>query len=109
MPGAFLQIEGPVNRAIKVEQEVDTEIAMIVKNLETFPADAADIEVNDKLVHDALEQRQIPAAAADLFDFGVGKGFGAEAVAIGGSQVLRVFRRVRPVGPIDGTESAFDT
>ena len=46
-----------VNCAIQVEQEMNTEVAMILEDLETLAAYATDVEMNDKLVHDLLQQR----------------------------------------------------
>src|SRR5260221_5217168 len=44
-------------------------VAMILQNIETLAARAACIEVNDKLVDDALQSRQVPSAAAHPLQF----------------------------------------
>src|SRR5436190_3690617 len=88
VPGAFFQIEGLIDRAVQIEHKMDAQVAMILEHAEAFPADAADIEVNDELIDDALEQGQIPATAADALDFlgcelGVGSAAAIHPVTIG--------------------------
>ena len=82
MPGAFLEIERLVNRTIQIEHEMDAEVPMVLQYIETLPADAADIEVNDKLVHHFLKQREIPAASADPFQLRCREIPAAQAVPI---------------------------
>ena len=48
---------------------MNAQITMVLQDVKTLPAHAAHVEVNDKLIHDALQQRQVPAAAADLLNF----------------------------------------
>ena len=55
VPGAFLEIERLVNRAVEVEHEMDTEAAVIVQDFEALAAGAGGIVVDDELIHFALE------------------------------------------------------
>ena len=64
----FLEVERLVDRAVEVEHEMDAQAAHVLEDLEALPAGAADVEVEDELIDDPLEQRQVPAAAADALD-----------------------------------------
>ena len=66
VPGAFLEVERLVDRAVDVEHELDAQPALVVEHLEALLARAADVEVDDELVDLLLQEREVPAAAADL-------------------------------------------
>lgn len=68
MPRALFDIQCLVNRTVQVEHEMDAQVAHVVQNLEALPARATDVIVNDKLVHDPLQKRQVPAATTDPLD-----------------------------------------
>ena len=74
MPRALLEVERLVDRAVQVEHEMDAQVAHVLQDLEALPAGAADVEVDDELVHHPLEERQIPAAAPHALDFLVWSG-----------------------------------
>src|ERR1043166_3833030 len=69
VPGALLKIQSLVQGSIQIQHEMHAEIAMIMKNVEALPAGAAGIEVNYKLVHSSLQERQIPSAPTHQFEF----------------------------------------
>jgi hypothetical protein len=47
---------------------MDAETAVVVKDVETNFAEAADVVVEDELIDDLLELGKGPAAAANFFD-----------------------------------------
>ena len=83
VPGALFEVERLVKGAIKVEHEMDAQVAAVVEGFKALAADAGDIEMDDELVHDALQEREVPAAAADALDFGVGQAAGAQVIRLG--------------------------
>lgn len=60
VPGAFLEVECLVDRAVEVEQEVDREAADVVQRAEALTAGAGDVVVDDELVDDLGEQGGCP-------------------------------------------------
>ena len=108
MPGAFLEIERLVNRAVEIEHEMDAEAAVVVQDFEALAAGAGGIVMNDELIHLALKREEVPTAAADFFAFEPGKAGSAEAVAIGSGQGFVGGGGILPVGLIEGSEAAFD-
>ena len=107
MPGALLEVKRLVDCAVHVEHEVNAQPAHVVQDLETLPARAADIVVINELVHDPLEQRQIPAATPDALDFLLGQACLAEIVAVWRFQILHFLLRGLPVGLFERREAAF--
>src|SRR5438046_10575979 len=59
------------------------QVPSIMQHLETLAAGPAHIEMNHKLVNHFLQQRQIPAATATLFEFRVGQPGSSRAVPFG--------------------------
>ncbi len=47
---------------------MDAQAALVLEHLEAAPARAADVEMDDELVDDLLEQREVPAPASDALD-----------------------------------------
>ena len=66
--GTFLEVERLVDRAIDVEQEMHAQAADVVEDVETLGTRAADVVMQHELVDLLLEQRQRPAAPADLLE-----------------------------------------
>jgi len=73
------------------------QVAHILQDLEALAAGAADIIVDDELIHDPLQQRQIPAASPHPLDFLVGKPLAAQVVAVGGIEVFDLLAGGFPV------------
>src|ERR1022692_2425603 len=80
----------------------------VLQYLETSPARARHVKMNDELVNDLLQQRQIPAATADCFDLLRRERFGPQAVAVGCSQIFAFCVRSFPIRLLIGTEPPFD-
>jgi len=70
---------------------------VILQDVEAIFADAGHVVVEDKLVHDALQRRQVPAAAAPELDFPGGQRFLAQAVAVGRAELWLGGQRLVPV------------
>ena len=82
MAGAFLRVEGLINCPVEIEHEVDAEESAVVQDEEALAAGAADVVVEDELVHVILERGQIPAVGADVREGFVGEGGAAHAVTL---------------------------
>lgn len=108
MPGAFLEIERLINRSVQIEHEVDAQVAVILENVETLAARAADVEVQNELVHPALEEWQIPAAAPDALKLVGGQARAAEPVAIRRGEGFDLFVRRLPIGLSKRGEAPLD-
>jgi hypothetical protein len=88
VPGPLLYVERLVNGAVNIEQEVNAQAAQVVEHLEALPAGAADIVVQDELVHGILHVWQLPAAAADALNVIGAEVVAAEVVAVGGGEIF---------------------
>ena len=97
VPGALLRIKRLVNRAVEIEHELHAQAADVVQNLEALPARARRVEVDDELIHHLLQQRQVPAAAADALDLLRGQLAFAQAVAGGRGEILHLLLRSFPI------------
>ena len=53
-----------------------------MQHLETASAGSPGVKMDDELIDDSLQQRQIPAASADTFELGVGQSLPAQAETI---------------------------
>ena len=98
VPRALLQVERLVNRPVHIQHEMHTQVAVILQHEKTRPAHAAHVEVQHELVNDALQQRQIPAAAAHALDLIRRQRFLAQAVAVRRLERFDFFARSFPVG-----------
>ncbi len=104
MPGAFFEIEGLVNCPVEVHEEVRAQPTVVVEDAKALPARPRGVVVKNDLVDDLLEQRQVPAAAADPLDLLFGEILAAEVVVPARPRVV-LFRfiatlpepRLRPV------------
>lgn len=54
MPGAFLEVERLIDRAVHIQQEVNAQAALL-QDLETAPAESAAVVVQHELIHVALQ------------------------------------------------------
>jgi hypothetical protein len=88
---------------------MDAQVAMIVQNLKTLPADAANVEMDYKLIDHLLQQGQIPSAATNALDFLVRQAGPAHAETVWISEVWNFVNRLRPVGFINCAEPSFDS
>ena len=91
---------------------MDAQPALVLEDLEASPAGAADVEMDDELVDDLLQRRQVPSAAADPFDLLLGQAPGPQVVAggpaLGGVRVI-AGRRLGPgLCRVIGPEPAAD-
>ena len=109
VPGAFFEVQRLIDRAVEIEHEMDTEIAMVVQDFEALTADAADVEMDYKLIDHLLEQGQIPSAAANALDFVVRQAGAAQAETVWIPQIRNFFNRLGPIGFVNRTEASLDT
>ena len=108
VPSAFLKVERLVDRAVQVEHELDAKTAHVVQYLEALPARAAHVKVDDELIHDPLEERQIPAAAAHTLDLLATQAAAAQVVASRTIEAPDFRLRGFPIGFFDGAEATSD-
>src|SRR5437879_347728 len=98
MPRSLFEIEGLINGTIQIEHEMNTQITVIVQDIEALAADPAYVEVNDELVHDLLQGWQVPAPAPHSLNFLIGEARLTHIVAVRRGEVLRLLVRILPVG-----------
>ncbi len=108
VPGAFLEIERLVDRAVDVEHKMHAQSTAIVQDLKASLAGATDVVVHHELIDDVLQQRQRPTPTADLFELLGGQFVLTDAVAIGGVEVHLSARGI-PFGLFQRRESALNT
>jgi hypothetical protein len=102
-----IKVKGLVDRAIQVEHEMHAEIAHVLQHLETLPARAAHVEVDDELIHHPLQERQVPPAAAHLLDLVGAEAAAAHIVAIGRTEAADFRLRGFPIGLVERAEAPF--
>ncbi len=66
VPGALLQVERLVDRAVHVEHEVDRQVPLVLQDLEALPRRPADVEVDHELRDRLLEVGQRPTVVGDV-------------------------------------------
>ncbi len=108
MPGAFFDVEGLVDGAVDIDHEVDGESAEIVENFETLAAGAANIVMDDELIDGALEEGEVPAAAADALEFIGGEGGRPGVVTVGRVGGFAGFHQGIPCGFFPWGKAFFD-
>jgi hypothetical protein len=48
---------------------------VVLENIETLPACAANIEMDNELIDDLLQRRQVPTATSNAFEFSIVRPF----------------------------------
>jgi len=109
VPRPFLQVQRLINRSIQVQHEVHAQVALILQFLEALPARARDVIMDDELIHDALQQGQIPAASPHFFKLLRSQAARrAQAVAVRRSHAFHFRARIGPIGFVERREPPFD-